>query len=117
MDQDLKKILKQNTEINQQILETVKYIKRYVIFQKIWGGLKLLIILIPIILGIIFGVILTWLVSFGAQQAGFDWGFTLPPESVIIAFVFSTVVGLIFGYYPARRAAVMDPIDALRYEK
>ena len=38
------------------------------------------------------------------------------PESVMIALTFSAAVGVFFGYYPARRAAMLNPIDALRYE-
>ena len=44
------------------------------------------------------------------------WPADVPPWSVIVAFGFSAAVGIFFGYYPARRAARMDPIEALRWE-
>jgi putative ABC transport system permease protein len=42
--------------------------------------------------------------------------FVLDPSIVLIAFAFSALVGVLFGYFPARRAAHMNPIDALRHE-
>jgi putative ABC transport system permease protein len=44
------------------------------------------------------------------------WPMQMSPESVVIAAIFAIAVGIFFGYYPARKASLLDPIEALRYE-
>jgi putative ABC transport system permease protein len=48
--------------------------------------------------------------------ANMHWPTLIPPEWVVYAFLFSAAVGIFFGFYPARKASRLDPIDALRYE-
>ena len=63
------------------------------------------------IIGIVVGMTASLLISHFAQ-----WSTKVSFQSVLMAFLFSALVGVFFGYYPARKAALLNPIDALRYE-
>ncbi len=62
-------------------------------------------------LGIFLGYALTRLITFYAS-----WRTIISPGSVLLAFGVSAAVGILFGIFPARKAAKMDPIESLRYE-
>ena len=63
------------------------------------------------LIGIIIGISVSMIVGkFGG------WPIVITGTSILLSFVFSTAVGLFFGWYPARKAANLNPIDALRYE-
>lgn len=68
------------------------------------------------IIGILIGVGVTVLQGVIVGQFVAGWSPRVPLSAVILAVVVSSAVGIIFGLYPARRAAKLDPIEALRYE-
>lgn len=68
------------------------------------------------IIGILFGILLSWFIALGANAGGLDWTFTVPTKAFVVALGFSLFFGVFFGVYPARAAARLDPIEALRRE-
>ncbi|MBD5350555.1 MAG: FtsX-like permease family protein [Bacteroides sp.] len=63
------------------------------------------------IIGIVLGVIASWLVNIIAM-----WPIYIQPYSVALSFAVCTITGVFFGWYPARKASNLDPIEAIRYE-
>ncbi|MDD5071907.1 MAG: ABC transporter permease [Patescibacteria group bacterium] len=68
------------------------------------------------VVGIIFGTVISFLISVIANFLGYDWEFSVSLVSILLAVGVSSLVGLIFGLYPARKAARLEPVEALRYE-
>jgi putative ABC transport system permease protein len=67
------------------------------------------------IIGGVIGIFIGWLASLGITQFG-GIATKISPTSVFLAFGMAAGIGLLFGYYPARKASNLHPIDALRYE-
>ena len=67
------------------------------------------------LLGGLIGIVLGLVVSAGIGQLA-GWGFVFNPVTIVAAVLFSLAVGVVFGVWPARQAARLDPISALRYE-
>ena len=72
---------------------------------------SLLISLIGGVIGVLIGLGLIY----GIGEY-FNWKTNIDIGSMILAFSFSSIIGIVFGFYPARKAANLNPIDALRYE-
>ena len=67
------------------------------------------------VIGGFFGVLVGLLISAGIGRLA-GWGFIFDPATIAVATVFSLVVGIVFGVWPARQAARLDPVVALRFE-
>jgi putative ABC transport system permease protein len=71
----------------------------------------LLISLLGGFIGVTLGVLVSQLIA-----NILNWPVTITIQSILMSFIFSSAIGIFFGWYPARKAASLNPIDALRYE-
>ncbi len=81
------------------------------------------------LIGTIAGYLIAWGLAFGASAFGFDLSSmtgmgnggaaltpAIEPAAIAVAVGISIFIGVVFGYYPARRAAKLDPVECLRYQ-
>ncbi len=68
------------------------------------------------IFGILFGAFLAWVISLIANSANMQWTFSVPFYAILLGVGVSAVIGIGFGVLPARSAAKLDPVEAMRYE-
>lgn len=68
------------------------------------------------IVGVIVGALLAFIVAKIAQSFGFDWKFIVPLWGIILSVSVSAIIGIIFGVFPAKNAAKLNPIEALNKE-
>jgi len=71
----------------------------------------LMISLLGGVIGITLGVVVSQVIA-----SVLNWPVTITTQSILMSFLFSSAIGIFFGWYPARKAARLNPIDALRYE-
>ena len=66
--------------------------------------------------GIILGSGLAILIAVIMHSLSYSWDLTISVKSIFMAVAVASIIGIIFGYYPAKKAAKMNAIEALRYE-
>lgn len=69
------------------------------------------------LIGVLLGALFSFLISLVLSQGmGLDWSFSFPITAAVVGLLVSASIGVAFGIHPARKAAMKDPIEALRYE-
>nr|AQS29920.1 hypothetical protein [uncultured bacterium] len=86
-----------------------------ILLQFLWEAI--IITFLGAVFGVIFGIVLSWLIAIVANAQGFPWRFVILPSSLLLASSVAGLIGLLFGVFPARTAANMDPVEALRYNR
>jgi putative ABC transport system permease protein len=66
--------------------------------------------------GFLLGIVLTYLAAAVIRGLGYEWEFILTFQSTLFAFLVAAAIGIVFGLYPAKKAAKVSPMEALRYE-
>ena len=89
---------RQKDILNQFVLEAVLI--------SVFGGL----------VGILFGIVISLITTLAARAYNFEWPLVISIEAIIISFATAAAFGIIFGWWPARKAARLNPITALKYE-
>ena len=77
---------------------------------------SVVVTLIGAVIGIIGGTISSAVIANVVQYLGYDWDLVISTESILLSVGVAALVGIIFGFYPAKQASKLNPIDALRYE-
>jgi putative ABC transport system permease protein len=82
---------------------------RHVLLQFLFEAVTLSVLggLIGVLLGVGFSKLI---------ERALKWPIVVSPEAIVVAFAVAATIGIFFGFYPARKASRLDPIDALRYE-
>jgi putative ABC transport system permease protein len=68
------------------------------------------------LLGVAAGALISYGISLAANKFGFAWEFSVPVSGILLGLGVASGIGLVFGVFPERKAAKLDPIEALRYE-
>jgi len=84
-----------------------------ILLQFLWEAI--IVTFLGALVGVAFGILLSWLVAIVANSQGFDWQFVVLPSSLILSCGVAIGIGLIFGVFPAKTAANMDPVEAIRH--
>lgn len=68
------------------------------------------------IIGVLLGIAIAFIAAVIISYLGYSWKFIISPSSIAVATVVATLIGVLFGMYPARKASKISPMEALRYE-
>ena len=79
-------------------------------------GEAIILTVVAGVIGIACGITFSWVAILIIQRLQQGWSFGIPWNGVALGFFVSAAIGIIFGFFPARRAAQLNPIEALRYE-